>query len=75
MCLSTMDATGVPPGESILEALTTGELQLSHLGLSDEHIMAKAEAIARRYPNFMSREQWQSGVARRMQEGQRDEGK
>lgn len=45
------------------------------LGLSDEDIMAKAEAIARRYPNFMGREQWQSGVARRMQEDQRDGGK
>lgn len=43
------------------------------LSLSDEAIMAKAESIARRYPNFMSREQWQSGVARRMQEDQLDD--
>jgi catechol 2,3-dioxygenase len=40
------------------------------LTLGDDAIMAETEA--RRYPNFMRREQWQSDVARRMQEDQRD---
>lgn len=38
----------------------------------DEAILAQAEAIARRFPKFMSRAQWQAEVARRMEEDQRD---
>lgn len=38
---------------------------------SDEAILAQAEAIARRYPKFMPRAQWQAEIARRMQEDQR----
>ncbi|MES2508320.1 MAG: VOC family protein [Pseudomonadota bacterium] len=38
---------------------------------SDEAIMARAEAIAKRLPKFMTREQWQAEVARRMEEDQR----
>jgi catechol 2,3-dioxygenase len=34
--------------------------------LSDEEIMTKAEDIARRYPKFMPRVQWQEEMARRM---------
>ncbi|WP_295983331.1 VOC family protein [uncultured Variovorax sp.] len=41
------------------------------LSLSDEAILARAEAIAKRFPKFMSRAQWQAEVARRMQEDQR----
>ncbi|GAA4354116.1 hypothetical protein GCM10023165_45010 [Variovorax defluvii] len=37
---------------------------------TDEVILAQAEAIARRFPKFMSRAQWQAEVARRMQEDQ-----
>ncbi len=37
---------------------------------SDEAILAQAEAIAKRFPKFMSRAQWQADVARRMQEDQ-----
>jgi len=40
------------------------------LALSDEAILARAEAIAKRFPKFMSRAQWQAEVARRMQEDQ-----
>lgn len=40
------------------------------LGQSDEAILTQAEAIAKRLPKFMSRAQWQSEVARRMQEDQ-----
>jgi catechol-2,3-dioxygenase len=40
------------------------------LNQSDEAILAQAEAIARRFPKFMSRAQWQAEVARRMQEDQ-----
>ena len=40
------------------------------LGQPDEVILAQAEAIAKRHPGFMSRAQWQAGVARRMQEDQ-----
>lgn len=43
------------------------------LSLGDDAIMVKAEAVARRYPNFMSRQQWQSDIARRMQEDQRED--
>jgi catechol-2,3-dioxygenase len=42
------------------------------LSQSDEVILARAEAIAKRFPGFMSRAQWQADVARRMQEDQRD---
>lgn len=42
------------------------------LNLSDEAILAQAEAIAKRLPKFMSRAQWQAEVARRMQEDQND---
>ncbi|QRF61974.1 VOC family protein [Variovorax paradoxus] len=41
------------------------------LSQSDEAILAQAEAIAKRFPKFMSRAQWQAEVARRMQEDQR----
>lgn len=37
---------------------------------SDEAVLAQAEAIARRFPKFMPRAQWQAEVARRMQEDQ-----
>jgi catechol 2,3-dioxygenase len=37
----------------------------------DEVILAQAEAIAKRFPKFMSRAQWQAEVARRMEEDQR----
>ncbi|SFN19567.1 VOC family protein [Variovorax sp. OV329] len=37
----------------------------------DEAILAQAEAIAKRFPKFMSRAEWQAEVARRMQEDQR----
>ena len=40
------------------------------LAQSDEAILEQAEAIARRWPRFMSRAQWQADVARRMQEDQ-----
>ncbi len=40
------------------------------LAQSDAAILAQAEAIARRFPKFMSRAQWQAEVARRMQEDQ-----
>lgn len=40
------------------------------LAQSDEAILARAEAIAKRFPKFMSRAQWQAEVARRMQEDQ-----
>lgn len=40
------------------------------LSQSDEAILARAEAIAKRLPKFMSRAQWQAEVARRMQEDQ-----
>jgi catechol-2,3-dioxygenase len=33
----------------------------------DEAILAQAEAIAKRFPKFMSRAQWQAEVARRME--------
>ena len=36
----------------------------------DEAILAQAEAIAKRFPKFMSRAQWQADIARRMQEDQ-----
>lgn len=38
---------------------------------TDEAIMARAEAIAKRLPKFMSREEWQADVAKRMEEDQR----
>jgi catechol-2,3-dioxygenase len=38
---------------------------------SDQAIMARAEAIAKRLPKFMSRATWQAEVARRMEEDQR----
>lgn len=38
---------------------------------TDEAIMARAEAIAKRLPKFMSRAQWQVEVAKRMEEDQR----
>ncbi|MFS2051609.1 VOC family protein [Variovorax sp. Varisp41] len=41
------------------------------LSQSDAAILAQAEAIAKRFPKFMSRAQWQAEVARRMQEDQR----
>ncbi|MDP9877401.1 catechol 2,3-dioxygenase-like lactoylglutathione lyase family enzyme [Variovorax boronicumulans] len=40
------------------------------LAQSDEAILARAETIAKRFPKFMSRAQWQAEVARRMQEDQ-----
>ncbi|NVM90390.1 VOC family protein [Variovorax sp. SG517] len=40
------------------------------LSQSDEAILARAEAIAKRFPKFMTRVQWQAEVARRMQEDQ-----
>jgi catechol 2,3-dioxygenase len=40
------------------------------LNQSDDAILAQAEAIAKRFPKFMSRAQWQAEVARRMQEDQ-----
>ena len=40
------------------------------LAQPDEAILAQAEAIARRFPKFMSRAQWRAEVARRMQEDQ-----
>lgn len=40
--------------------------------LSDEAILAKAESIAKRLPKFMSRAEWQAGVAARMQADQHD---
>lgn len=40
------------------------------LAQSDAAILAQAEAIAKRWPRFMSRAQWQADVARRMQEDQ-----
>jgi catechol 2,3-dioxygenase-like lactoylglutathione lyase family enzyme len=41
------------------------------LSLPDEEILSRAEAIAKRLPKFMSRAEWQAGVARRMEEDQR----
>ena len=41
------------------------------LSLPDAEILARAEAIAKRLPKFMSRAEWQAGVARRMEEDQR----
>jgi len=41
------------------------------LSQSDEVILGRAEAIARRFPKFMSRAEWQAEVARRMEEDQR----
>lgn len=41
------------------------------LSQPDDVILARAEAIAKRFPKFMSRAQWQVEVARRMQEDQR----
>ncbi|BEP64786.1 hypothetical protein GmRootV213_53400 (plasmid) [Variovorax sp. V213] len=41
------------------------------LSQPDEVVLARAEAIAKRFPRFMSRAQWQAEVARRMQEDQR----
>ncbi len=38
---------------------------------TDDAIMARAEAIAKRLPKFMTRAQWQLEVARRMDEDQR----
>jgi catechol 2,3-dioxygenase len=38
---------------------------------TDEAIMARAEAIAKRLPKFMSREEWQREVASRMEQDQR----
>ncbi|WP_076999953.1 VOC family protein [Variovorax sp. KK3] len=38
---------------------------------SDEAILARAEAIAKRLPKFMSRAEWQAEIARRMAEDQR----
>lgn len=38
---------------------------------SDDQIMARAEAIAKRFPKFMTRAAWQAEVARRMEEDQR----
>lgn len=40
------------------------------LARPDHEILAQAEAIARRFPKFMPRAQWQAQVARRMQEDQ-----
>jgi len=42
------------------------------LSQPDEQILARAEAIAKRFPKFMSRAQWQADIARRMQEDQGD---
>ncbi len=41
------------------------------LGQPDDEILARAEAIAKRLPRFMSRAEWQAGVARSMQKDQR----
>jgi len=41
------------------------------LSQPDEVILGRAEAIARRFPKFMSRAEWQAEVARRMEEDQR----
>jgi catechol 2,3-dioxygenase len=41
------------------------------LAESDEQILARAEAIAKRLPKFMSRAEWQAQVARRMEQDQR----
>ena len=38
---------------------------------ADDAIMARAEAIAKRLPKFMTRAEWQVEVARRMEEDQR----
>ena len=40
------------------------------LSQPDEAILAQAEAIAKRFPKFMSRAQWQAEVALRMEEDQ-----
>ncbi|BEP58352.1 hypothetical protein GmRootV118_55960 [Variovorax sp. V118] len=40
------------------------------LAQSDETILMQAEAIAKRFPKFMSRAQWQADIACRMQEDQ-----
>jgi catechol-2,3-dioxygenase len=37
---------------------------------TDEQILAQAEAIARRFPNFMPREQWMALIAQRMRADQ-----
>ncbi|KQP49222.1 VOC family protein [Pseudorhodoferax sp. Leaf274] len=41
------------------------------LARPDAEILARAEAIARRFPKFMPRAQWQAEMARRMLEDQR----
>lgn len=41
------------------------------LSQPDEVILARAEVIARQFPRFMGRAQWQAEVARRMAEDQR----
>jgi catechol-2,3-dioxygenase len=40
------------------------------LSLPDAAILARAEALAKRFPNFMPRAQWQAEVARRMAQDQ-----
>ncbi|GER21477.1 VOC family protein [Variovorax boronicumulans] len=40
------------------------------LAQTDEAILMQAEAIAKRFPKFMSRAQWQADIACRMQEDQ-----
>ena len=40
------------------------------LAQPDDALLAQAEAIARRFPRFMPRAQWQAEVARRMQDDQ-----
>ena len=40
------------------------------LSQSDEAILAQAEAIAKRFPKFKPRAQWQAEVAQRMAEDQ-----
>jgi hypothetical protein len=42
------------------------------LAQSDEQILAQAEAIARRFPNFMPRAQWMAEIAQRMRTDQQD---
>ena len=42
------------------------------LAESDEQILARAEAIAKRLPKFMSRAEWQAQVARQMEQDQRE---
>ena len=63
--LAAQAAAGILQSAAVLSGVDAWSNQ------DDEAILAQAEAIAKRFPKFMSRAQWQAEVARRMQEDQR----